>query len=73
MACFNCKYWDRIRASNKNGQIRKGFVVQCLFPITIPDDAPAAMKMVAMNWDDGEGCIQWKQFEGNIEFFSWDE
>lgn len=71
MACFSCKFWDRERAFNKNGQIRKGFIVDCNFPVSIPSNAPAAMQMNRMNWDDGDGCPVWEQFEGPVEFHSW--
>lgn len=73
MACFTCKFWDREKTFTKNGHIRKGFVAPCQFPVLIPTNAPAAMQMVNMNWDDGTGCQTWEIFPGTIEFHAWAE
>lgn len=69
--CCNCAHWNHKYATDDDGAIRLGFVCSCLAPVSIPTNAPAALKMIPMNWDEGTDCALWELWEGQIKFASW--
>lgn len=66
--CSTCRDWNRKFATDHKGEIVKGYVAGCLADFGMPEWVPAALKLVATNWDDGKDCQLYMPWDGEVKY-----